>query len=218
MTNFNETLKSYRKLKKITQAELGKKVGVSSQVVSNWERGYTTGMSADMINKIADALGVDAAYLLGVSKSYDGSNDWNDYFYNDEFQMRIRSIMKSKSITIDELKEKSGIPKQRIDSYIYSNAQPIAEDLIRISNVLGTSIDYLLDNSQRDRLSTQEELMLSLFDSCDDKCKEYLIAKAGVLSVEGLSAIAGAEAGHYIDTGKKSSPSSGTGGKTQKIG
>ena len=62
------------------------------------------------------------------------------------------------------------------------------------------------------RLSSDEESLLQLFNKCDDQCKNYLIAKAGVLCVEGISAVAAGEYGKYADE-EKIIPSSGTEGK-----
>lgn len=58
MNAFGEKLRKLRQEASLTQRELGKKVGVSHQVISNLERGYTTGISYDLLSSIADALGV----------------------------------------------------------------------------------------------------------------------------------------------------------------
>ncbi|WP_028782866.1 helix-turn-helix domain-containing protein [Thalassobacillus devorans] len=49
-----------------TQKKLSEKVGESSQVISNWERGYTT-PSLQNILALADALDCTTDYLLGRS-------------------------------------------------------------------------------------------------------------------------------------------------------
>ena len=70
----------------------------------------------------------------------------------------------------------------------------------------GISTDYLLDVSQRKRITAEEEMLLQSFNRCNDECKSYLIAKAGVLSVEGLSAVAAVESSKYFDNQGKSWP------------
>ena len=46
-----------RRLKmKLSQAALGHKIGKSSQVISNWERGFTKGVSVEALAKIAEVL------------------------------------------------------------------------------------------------------------------------------------------------------------------
>lgn len=59
------------------------------------------------------------------------------------------------------------------------------------------------------QLSSDERTLLQAFDRCSEECKQYLIAKAQVLSVEGISAVATGEYGKYIDEAKKSHPSDG---------
>ncbi|PLR79295.1 transcriptional regulator [Bacillus sp. V3-13] len=57
-------IREYRKKRKLTQKELAIKVNVSSQVVSNWERGYTSPGTED-ITRLTKVLEVTADYLLG---------------------------------------------------------------------------------------------------------------------------------------------------------
>ncbi|SDG75462.1 Transcriptional regulator, contains XRE-family HTH domain [Selenomonas sp. WCT3] len=48
----------------MSQVELGAKVGKSSQVISNWERGYIQNVSVGDLAKIAQALEVPPAYFF----------------------------------------------------------------------------------------------------------------------------------------------------------
>ena len=64
---FGERIRERRKLKKITQAELGVRVNKSAQVISNWERGYTPTISHDDVVVLAVALEVNSSYLLGLA-------------------------------------------------------------------------------------------------------------------------------------------------------
>lgn len=54
-----------RKEKGMTLEELGDKVGVGKSTVRKWENGMIANMRRDKIAKIANALGVSPAYLLG---------------------------------------------------------------------------------------------------------------------------------------------------------
>ncbi|MDG0808446.1 helix-turn-helix domain-containing protein [Cohnella rhizosphaerae] len=56
-------IKKARKERKWTQNQLANKIGVSTQVISNWEREYTEVTNTDM-TKLAEALEVSANYLL----------------------------------------------------------------------------------------------------------------------------------------------------------
>lgn len=58
-----ERIKELRKEKGISQAELGKAVGVSQKAVDYWERGVNE-PKANYIVKLADFFDVTADYLL----------------------------------------------------------------------------------------------------------------------------------------------------------
>ncbi len=58
-----EQIKKYRTDKGITQEELGRTVGVTTQAVSKWERGGVP--DAETIPLIAGALGVTTDMLFG---------------------------------------------------------------------------------------------------------------------------------------------------------
>jgi len=60
---FGDRLKKLRKTQNSTQKELAKKVNVSPQVISNWERGYTD-IDRDDLIRLANAFGVTTDDLL----------------------------------------------------------------------------------------------------------------------------------------------------------
>ena len=62
--NIQKRIKSLRTESGLRQSELGKAVGVSAQVISNIERGYTK-PSTELVNRCAKYFGVPADYLLG---------------------------------------------------------------------------------------------------------------------------------------------------------
>lgn len=59
-----DLIKSFRKQSKLTQKQLADKVNLTSQVISNIERNYTSVSAEDLAN-IANALGVTPNQLLG---------------------------------------------------------------------------------------------------------------------------------------------------------
>ncbi|MBO2684963.1 S24 family peptidase [Shewanella algae] len=69
MKTLGERLKAYRKSSKLTQAELGKRVGVSGATISQWESGDTS-PKGENLHKLARALSTSADLLLfGKEKS-----------------------------------------------------------------------------------------------------------------------------------------------------
>ena len=161
MREFKDALKQERKYRGLTQAQLANKIGVSSQVVSNWERGYTTSLSPDMLNSIAKALNTTPEVFLGLQKvTKNNSSNFRITQESFDFIPRLRSIMDEKNISMEELMDRSGYDQDEISAFFWENKMPTIEDLIRLSIAVGVSSDYLLDLSQRKNLSAEDELLL----------------------------------------------------------
>jgi len=62
-----QRVRQKRQDQKLTQQQLADLVHVSSQVISNWERGYTPEIGHEDILNLANALGTSADYLLGLT-------------------------------------------------------------------------------------------------------------------------------------------------------
>lgn len=85
---FADRLSFTRKQKKIKQADLGKMVGTSGDIIGKYERGENT-PSIDVAAKIADALDVTLDYLVK-----DGEYEQVD----NETLKRLQEIQKLKEI------------------------------------------------------------------------------------------------------------------------
>lgn len=60
-----ERIKYLRLQKKMTQEELGNKVGVGKQAIYKYETGLVTNLKQNVIAKLASALDVSPSYLMG---------------------------------------------------------------------------------------------------------------------------------------------------------
>ena len=67
-SEFGKNLIAIRRKKGISQVELAKKLGLHQRMISHYE-GNTEGPTFDMMKKIAEALNVNLAVLIGVSKN-----------------------------------------------------------------------------------------------------------------------------------------------------
>jgi transcriptional regulator with XRE-family HTH domain len=63
ITTMGERIRELRRNAGMTQDELGNKIGVSAQAVSNWERGSVP--DTELIPRIADCFGVSTDALFG---------------------------------------------------------------------------------------------------------------------------------------------------------
>ena len=212
--DIGKMISKLRSDKGLNQRELAKLLGVSNGAIGMWETGKRQ-PDLDTIKKLSAFFGVTTDYLLGNSQC---AIDYANYQMDTpefalDFKMRIRELLAEQKISEEEFAERAGFNYEEKDSYLYGNQIPSIEDLIKIAGALNVSTDYLLNVTNRKRISAEEEMLLQSFNRCDKECKKYLISKAGVLCVEGISAVAAGEYGKYVDEEKKSFPSSGTGGK-----
>ena len=69
MEQFGQRIRQERNKKGLTQLELARLINKSSQVISNWERGYTPTINQEDILRLANALEVSVDYLLGRGKN-----------------------------------------------------------------------------------------------------------------------------------------------------
>lgn len=91
-----EKIYNLRKEKGLTLEELGNLVGVGKSTVRKWEKGMIANMKRDKISKLASALNVSPAYLMGwelddgdignafVSDCLEDEVDKMDYFSSTE--------------------------------------------------------------------------------------------------------------------------------------
>lgn len=63
--DIGEKIKTLRIARGMTLEELGNAVGVGKSTVRKWENGIIANMRRDKVAKIADALHVSPAYLMG---------------------------------------------------------------------------------------------------------------------------------------------------------
>lgn len=222
-------LKYLRELKRKSQQEVCSILNIEQSTLANYENDKRV-PKIDILIKLAEYYNVSVDCLLGLKKTNSESNDCYNYFYEEgDANWSIRKIAKTKEISYEDMLEKSCIEKNRLDALWYGNSQPVAEELIRIATVLDVSIDYLLDNSQREKISTDEELILRYYHKFPEDVMELLesfcslekrkdrgiiLGKCFELEKESSFVAAGEK---YLDNQGKSSPSSGTEGGTMAV-
>lgn len=219
-------LKFLRELKGKSQQEVCSILNIEQSTLANYENDKRV-PKIDILIKLAEYYNVSVDCLLGLKKTNSETNDCYNYFYEEgDANWSIRKIAKAKEVSYEEMLEKSCIEKTRLDALWYGNSQPVAEELIRIATVLDVSIDYLLDNSQREKMTSDEELILRYYHKFPEDVMELLesfcslekrkdrgiiLGKCFELEKESSSVAADEK---YIDSQGKSQPSSGTEGGT----
>ena len=76
MSVIGQQIKKYRSVKGITQEQLGRLIGVTTQAVSKWECGGTP--DAELLPALADVFGVSIDALFGreEQKKDEGNNKY----------------------------------------------------------------------------------------------------------------------------------------------
>ena len=103
-------IRKRRKELDLTQVELGQKVHKSSQVISNWERGYTTGIVSEDLHELSVALSVPIDYFIPTNNATTTHQDTPP-------DQRLEAIIR----VYPNLDEKS---KDIIDTIIKLNTDP----------------------------------------------------------------------------------------------
>jgi transcriptional regulator with XRE-family HTH domain len=67
-----ERIRLRRHTLRLSQAVLGKRIGQDQAYISRLEQGKTTSMTIGTLERLADALGTSADYLLGRSEDSGG--------------------------------------------------------------------------------------------------------------------------------------------------
>lgn len=136
-------IKELRTEADLLQSELGKAVGVSSQVISNIERGYTK-PSTELVNRCAKYFGVPADYLLGrITEKYSTTEQKEA----PALSVKIKDRMDQLQLNQSDLITKSEISKDSFKDIMTGTVIPGIDVAGRLSKALDTSIDYLIGNS-----------------------------------------------------------------------
>lgn len=162
MVQFNNTLKELRKSKGLTQVELGKRLGVSSQVISNWERGYTTGISADTLALLSEIFNVSSDDLLGTAELKRKNMPYRAT--NRSISNNIRYWIRKSFLGDDEVAERLGISEELLEDYCSGEALPSLEVLQALSEICNVSTDCLLGMREKSRPAEPDGNMPFRFD------------------------------------------------------
>lgn len=99
-------IREIRKKLNLTQGDFAKKINVSSQVISNWEREYTKPNSED-IERIATILEINTNYLYGLTNDpaiNESQKELDDeYRIIERFARKVSSKDREKALNILKL-------------------------------------------------------------------------------------------------------------------
>lgn len=143
-----ERVRGLRKRIGWTQKKLADKINVSPQVISNWEREYTT-PDVDDIKRLAEVLGTSVDYLLGHAPHTD--RGFLFVFPSDsEMEMftlgqRLRYERAKRGWTIEFVAYELGLKGQTTYSnWEHDSRRPDPEMLARLADLYEVTTDWLI--------------------------------------------------------------------------
>ena len=120
-----EQIKQLRLERNMTLEELGNKVGVGKSTVRKWENGMIANMRRDKIAKLASALDVSPAYLMGWEQSNEVEAPVNNIKKMPGKQDELISVYDQLSSRNQDkvlTYSKSLLTKQQLDDEVYEVA------------------------------------------------------------------------------------------------
>lgn len=123
---------------------------VKSIAESCYKAGYSQAIN-DLRSEIIQNMHVEisAKMLDEVLNEMTAGNEFQKINTGDVFCERLRILIKSMGITQKELAKKIGCTEVTISRYITGERVPKATIVVKIANVLGVSVDYLIGNESR---------------------------------------------------------------------
>ena len=172
-----ENIRRIRKIRGLTQKELGKKLGISQAAVGQYEKSNAN-LTQTTIQKIANALDVTPSALINEFCNALGEN--------------IKSLREEKNISISDLAKLTGISEKLLTEYEENITEPYPRDIERIAYyldkegtaILGENLPFSMFDSNdmppekpyescyRDPLSLHEQVLLANYRKLNDTGKE----------------------------------------------
>lgn len=175
---YGKRIRKLRTDKGMTQAELGKRIGVVKQTISGWENDQIDPPLASLI-KLADALGVKVSYFTDDDAE-------KDLKFSEELQriftLRFETALKVHRISLEQFSDASGISIEKCRKFMDGECEPTLEELIVISHKLEVTTDYLL--GQQPKISYYEQKILGPYVKLNDDNKDIIIGKAKELLLQ----------------------------------
>ena len=109
---------------------------------------------------------------------------------------RIKELRKTQSINQEKLSQLLGVSRSTVSMWEINKSEPDTQMLIKISNILNCSLDYLLEKSEnkknphadndKEELTADENKLLKNFRELNEEGQYMLISQSEALVASGL--------------------------------
>ena len=179
-------IRELRKAKGITMKQLGVIIGVAESTISHYETGKRQ-LDKETLIKLSNYFGVTIGFLLGAEEdSFQGGayKDWFRLYISANTAERIKMLAKSKGIVIKDMLEECELGKNTLSSMLSRGSWLQANNLAKIADYLGCSVDYLLGRTEKipadqtvSGLTKERQALMDLVIACpEDLAKDLLTA------------------------------------------
>lgn len=144
MPTLGERLRKCRRARELTQAELGRLLGLSKQTVSGYEAGLRN-PDPDTLQRLADIFGVSTDYLLGRTDTPQLPDPApRGKPGGESLGQRLRALREKANLNQIELAKQLGVANSTISQYEADRRIPDLPTLQKLATILGVPLGYLV--------------------------------------------------------------------------
>ena len=134
-------IRTLRKAAKLTQTELGSKIGVKTNAVSKWECGRVRNIPADKLRAMSLIFGVSISYLIDGE---DGSES-QSVEIEGNFGQKIKHLRMKNNLTLEQVAQKVSVGKSTVRKWENGIIVNVRSDkIVPLAAALNTSPAYLM--------------------------------------------------------------------------
>lgn len=143
---FSNRLKELMSMDNISCRALALKTGLQRKSIANWLKGEFY-PRYDALIKLANFFKVSINFLLCLSDDYIQYNNISDYsksFIQSQFSERLIKFINDNKISKYRLAKLLGLGQTTVERWVSVGAMPETEVLIKLSEIMDETVDYLL--------------------------------------------------------------------------
>ena len=184
MKDIGTSIRHYREINDLTQKELADKLSISPSAIGMYEQNrripdITTLTNMKKIFNIPLDTLVGANYLTSSSKDKSTGHGFFFFFFDDAlkdvFVERINEVLKERNMSQEDLCNQVSFDSDECKGYLTGESEPPIKNIVELSQILDTSVDYLL--GQTEPLTSTEKKMLNTFNSLNEDNQDIIIGK-----------------------------------------
>lgn len=91
---------------------------------------------------------------------------------------RIREKCEQNGLAISQLEKKSGLSNASIDKWDKLDQKPSYDKIYRVAETLNVSLDWLLTGKEGENLTEEEQKLIELYRTADDRGRRRILRSA----------------------------------------